>query len=84
MADAKGAAEQADTATSPTMAAPTRAVRMLILSIFAAFAALARSIESPGSVIFANPVLGVQTFDWKGHVGAGACMATRGDSNYAT
>ncbi|MHA7200399.1 hypothetical protein ACX80Y_18615 [Arthrobacter alkaliphilus] len=49
------------------MAAPTCAVRMLILSIFADFAALARSVESTGSAIFANPVLGVQTFDWKGH-----------------
>ncbi|WP_404500863.1 hypothetical protein [Arthrobacter sp. GAS37] len=33
---------------------------MLILSIFAAFAALARFGESTGSVIFANGVLGVQ------------------------
>jgi hypothetical protein len=34
-------------------------------SIFAAFTALARSIESPRSVIFAKAVPGVQTFDWR-------------------
>ncbi|WP_307015307.1 hypothetical protein, partial [Arthrobacter bambusae] len=33
---------------------------MLILSIFAAFTALARSVESPRSVIFAKAVPGVQ------------------------
>lgn len=68
MADAKDVAKQADTATSPTMAAPTCAVRMLILSIFAAFAALEPVLESIGSAIFAKAVLGVQTFDWLGHV----------------
>jgi hypothetical protein len=47
MADAEGAAKQAKTATSPTIAAPTCVVRMLILSIFAAFTALASSLNQP-------------------------------------
>jgi hypothetical protein len=65
MADAEEDAKQANMATSPTMAAPTCAVRMLILSIFAAFTAFARSVESPRSVILAKADPGVQTFDWK-------------------